>query len=527
MILNKPYPATERLIFRPYDLSDAAMLTHWFNDPRINRHFDHDPAFTEPALSAAIEKINAASDGMGLIAMHRQNNAPIGVFEIRNISRENASCSLEIAIGDARYLTQGYGAEMLRAMSGYAQNDLCLSRQELRVYSLNAPMLTIARREGFTVEGVCRAAKRFEGGWVDEIVLAKCTEQTRALSSYLRPAQVARHAVELIGNTPLIDLRSFLETDKEVFAKIEAFNPGTSIKDRAARTIIREAYQKGLLSKDGFIIEATSGNTSTGLALAASSMGIRSVAVAPEGVLKDGKKRHLKALGAILVITPGVGDYDRAVTIARNIRDSIPGSFMGEQFTNYDNPKAHHESTAREIICQLGHIECFVAALGSGGTLMGNAKELRRHFGKLVCIAVEPRNCSVLAGTGAGDHRILGIGPGFMPDIVDSKEIDYVETVTDRDAAEEALKFCHHTGLYVGISSGAVLSGFRSALQKGLFKKSAVAMLADSGLRYGGENCYYTEVLDERHKAKGGEIAVRPDDSMKSISDMVKKALQR
>jgi cysteine synthase A len=518
-------PRSERLIYREYQPDDAVLLAKWFNDSRVNTYFEHDPPFEETSLRKAIASLNASSEGIGFIAMVKENGAPIGAFEIRQISESNASCSFEIAIGEPKYHAHRYGEEMLLCMSDYVVQNFDLTRHEMKVYAANASMLTAARRAGFKTEGILRASKRFNGGWIDEVLLTKLVSNERLASSALRPAPVVKHGAELIGNTPIIDLRDYFGCTEEVFAKIEAFNPGTSIKDRAASSILHEAHRRGEISNDSVIIEATSGNTSTGLALVGGSMGLRSVAVAPEGVLKDGKMRHLKALGAVLVITPGIGDYDMAVKVARALRDAIPNSFMGNQFSNFDNPKAHFETTAKEIVCQIGRVECLIAGLGSGGTLMGNAIALQNALGKITCIAVEPETCSVLSGTGAGDHRILGIGPGFLPDIVDRDRINHVVTVKDIEAAEEGVNFCRKTGIFVGISSGAVLVGMKKALEKGLFKRSAVAMLADSGLRYGGESCFYSGTLDAIHKASGGLVQVTPSESIASVAGRVIAAL--
>lgn len=527
MLPTSPLPVSERLIFRSYEVTDAELLASWFNDPAVNKYFEHDPPFEAATLREAIERLRNVSDGMGLVACLK-DGTPVGVAEIRRISKSKASCYLEFAVGEAKLHGQGYGAELIAAVSAYATDALGATRQEMKVYATNARMLSTARRSGFTVEGVLRASQKSEDGWVDEVVLTKVSDSARRASSFLKPVYVAHHAADLVGNTPAIDLSSYYGCGQEVFAKIEAFNPGASIKDRAASSILRHAHERGEIHGDTVIVEATSGNTSTGLALVGGSMGLKSVAVAPEGVLKDGKLRHLKALGAVLVITPGIGDYERAVSVAKQIRDAIPHSIMGNQFANQDNPRAHIETTAKEIICQIGKVDAIIAGLGSGGTLMGNAAALRANYGDLVCIAVEPTKCSVLSGTGDGAHRILGIGPGFLPEIVDKGKINHVVTIDDKEAAEEAVNFCRKTGMFVGISSGAVLRGLRKAIDRQLFKHSAVALLADSGLRYGngeGNSCFYTRTLNAIHESEGALVTVRENEPVSSIVSRVRCAL--
>ena len=256
--------------------------------------------------------------------------------------------------------------------------------------------------------------------------------------------------LDLIGNTPLIHLK-----DERIFAKAEFLNPGGSIKDRVALAMIEGAERDGKLKTDSILVEPTSGNTGIGVALVGRLKGYQVRIVMPEGMSEE-RKKLVKALGADLVLTPNDEGIEGAVRRVTEMADEDPRIFVPQQFENPDNPRAHYEETARELWHQMsGDIACFVAGVGSGGTLQGVGKFLREHK-KDVCIAaVEPKNVSALLGHEPGLHQIQGIGDGFIPTILDTSLIDEIIEVTDEDAIETTRQLGRDYGLLVGISSGA------------------------------------------------------------------------
>ena len=256
--------------------------------------------------------------------------------------------------------------------------------------------------------------------------------------------------LDLIGNTPLVRLK-----DELVFVKAEFLNPGGSIKDRVALAMIEGAERDGKLKADSILVEPTSGNTGIGVALVGRLKGYQVRIVMPEGMSEE-RKKLVKALGADLVLTPNDEGIEGAVRRVTQMAAEDPRIFVPQQFENPDNPRAHYEETARELWHQMsGDIACFVAGVGSGGTLQGVGKFLREHK-KGVCIAaVEPKNVSALLGHEPGLHQIQGIGDGFIPAILDTSLIDEIIEVTDEDAIETTRQLGRDYGLLVGISSGA------------------------------------------------------------------------
>jgi len=256
--------------------------------------------------------------------------------------------------------------------------------------------------------------------------------------------------LDLIGNTPTIQIRG-----ERIFAKAEFLNPGGSIKDRVALAMIEGAERNGGLKKGSTIVEPTSGNTGIGIALVGGLKGYRVKIVMPENMSEE-RKKLIKTLGAELVITPSQNGIKGAVECVREmaIRDS--SIFVPQQFENPDNPRVHYEKTATELWEQMGgEIDCFVAGVGSGGTLQGIGKFLKDHNAKVRIVAVEPKNVSALLGHEPGLHQIQGIGDGFVPDVLDRSLIDEIVEVTDEDAIETTRQLGRHYGLLAGISSGA------------------------------------------------------------------------
>ena len=256
--------------------------------------------------------------------------------------------------------------------------------------------------------------------------------------------------LELIGNTPLLQLKG-----ESVFAKAEFLNPGGSIKDRVALAMLEAAQRDGKLHEDSIITEPTSGNTGIGLALVGRLMGYRVRIVMPEGMSEE-RKKLIKALGADLVLIPDEEGLAGAVRRVEQMAAEDKRVFVPQQFQNPANPRVHYEQTARELWRQSGgNIHCFVAGVGSGGTLQGVGKFLKEQRKDIKIVAVEPENRSALLGHEPGLHQIQGIGDGFIPDVLDVSLVDSVVEVSDEDAIETTRQLGRDLGLLVGISSGA------------------------------------------------------------------------
>jgi cysteine synthase A len=256
--------------------------------------------------------------------------------------------------------------------------------------------------------------------------------------------------LDLIGNTPLVRLG-----EERIFCKAEFLNPGGSIKDRVALAMIEGAERDGRLRPDAVLVEPTSGNTGIGIALVGRLKGYRVRIIMPENMSEE-RKKLVKALGADLVLTPAEESLDGSVRRAREMAEADPRVFVCQQFENPDNPRIHYEETARELWHQMtGDVACFVAGVGSGGTLQGIGEFLREHRRQVHLAAVEPKNVSALLGHEPGLHQIQGIGDGFVPAILDTSLVDEVIEVTDEDAIETTRELGRDFGLLVGISSGA------------------------------------------------------------------------
>lgn len=293
---------------------------------------------------------------------------------------------------------------------------------------------------------------------------------------------------ELIGHTPLLALHRWAKQQQlvaEIVAKVEYFNPGGSVKDRVALSMITDAEEKGLLKHGALIIEPTSGNTGVGLAWVASVKGYRLILTMPETMSLE-RRNLLKALGAELVLTPGSEGMDGAIRKAQEIQAATPGSLILQQFENPANPLAHERTTAEEIWQDTdGKIDIFVAAVGTGGTLTGTARGLKKKNPNIGIVAVEPAGSPVLSGGKAGPHKIQGIGAGFIPKILDTSLIDQIIPVTDEDAMRTSRELSATEGLLVGISSGAAAFAAREiAKDEANQGKRIVVLLPDTGERY-------------------------------------------
>ncbi|MDD4971328.1 MAG: cysteine synthase A [Paludibacter sp.] len=301
-------------------------------------------------------------------------------------------------------------------------------------------------------------------------------------------AKIAKQLTELVGNTPLLELSNY-ETVKKleatVVAKLEYFNPTGSVKDRIALAILEDAEQKGLLNKDSVIVEPTSGNTGVGLAFVAAVKGYRLIITMPETFSVE-RRNLLNALGAEVVLTPGSLGMNGAVAKAQEIADSIPNSFLPQQFENPANPEVHKRTTAEEIWRDTdGKVDLFVAGVGTGGTISGVGEVLKKYNPNIQIVAVEPAESPLLSGGTAGPHKIQGIGPNFIPGTFNRAVVDEILRVKSDDAILTARELARLEGLLVGISSGAAVYGAAVLAKRPENKgKTIVAILPDTGERY-------------------------------------------
>ena len=299
--------------------------------------------------------------------------------------------------------------------------------------------------------------------------------------------QIPSSAEFLIGNTPLVQLKKTQERFRlpcRIFAKVEGFNPGGSIKDRVAKAIIDDAEQSGKLQKGGTVVEATSGNTGIGLALVASVRGYKSIIVMPD-TMSEERRTLIKAYGGEVVLTDGKLGMKGAVEKAEEICRNTPNSIVAGQFSNPAGVKAHYEGTAPELYAQTdGNIDVFVAGVGTGGTLTGVGRYLKERRACHV-IAVEPANSPLLSKGKAGAHKLQGIGANFIPAILDRSVYDEVIAVSDEDAYAWARYLSKEEGLFVGISSGAAfVAAMQAANRKENEGKNLIVIFPDDGGRY-------------------------------------------
>ncbi|MBC7170463.1 cysteine synthase A [Candidatus Bipolaricaulota bacterium] len=296
---------------------------------------------------------------------------------------------------------------------------------------------------------------------------------------------VHRDVTELIGRTPLVRLARLARgVGAEVVAKLEMANPGGSVKDRIAQAMIRDAEERGLLHPGGIVVEPTSGNTGIGLALVCAVRGYRLILVMPDTMSVE-RRAILQALGAELVLTPGEEGMPGAVQAAQDLARRY-GAFVPGQFTNPANPRIHEETTAEEIWRHTaGRVDAFVAGVGTGGTVTGVGRALRRWNPGVWVVAVEPAASPVLSGGAPGRHRIQGIGAGFVPDVFDRSVVDEILPVSDDEAAEAARRLARTEGILAGTSSGAALAAaLRVAARPEFGAKQVVVVLPDTGERY-------------------------------------------
>ena len=300
--------------------------------------------------------------------------------------------------------------------------------------------------------------------------------------------KVAKNILELVGNTPLMELGRFSRAkglSSPLVAKLEYFNPAGSVKDRVALSLVEDAERRGVLGQGGTIIEPTSGNTGIGLAMVATVRGYRLILTMPETMSVE-RRKLLKALGAEIVLTPGAEGMPGAIAEAERLKESISGAVILQQFENPANAEAHRRTTAQEIWWDAdGKIDIFVACVGTGGTVTGIGSVLKEKNPSVRIVAVEPASSPVLSGGKPGAHKIQGIGAGFVPKIYDSSVVDEVVAVADADAFQASRDLAKTEGVLVGISSGAALhAAAEVALRPENAGKRVVVLLPDTGERY-------------------------------------------
>lgn len=300
--------------------------------------------------------------------------------------------------------------------------------------------------------------------------------------------KIIKKLTELIGNTPLVELDKFSANkglDKPVIAKVEYFNPGGSVKDRIALAMIEDAEEKGLLKPGATIIEPTSGNTGVGLALVAAVKGYKLILTMPETMSIE-RRNLVKAYGATVKLTSGKDGMKGAIKAAEELRDSIKGSVILQQFENLANPEKHYRSTVEEIWRDTdGKVDIFVAGVGTGGTVSGVGKYLKEKNPNVKIVAVEPSDSPVLSGGQSGPHKIQGIGAGFIPNTYNAAVVDEVFQVENDEAILAGRQLAQQDGLLVGISSGAAAFAAAEIAKRPENKgKTIVTLFPDTGERY-------------------------------------------
>ncbi|MBC2581517.1 cysteine synthase A [Clostridium sp. DJ247] len=292
------------------------------------------------------------------------------------------------------------------------------------------------------------------------------------------------NAIDMIGGTPLFKLSNIVDEDSaEVYVKLEKFNPGGSIKDRAALGMIEKAEREGVIKPGDTIVEPTSGNTGIALAMIGKLKGYKVIIVMPETMSVE-RRNLMKAYGAELVLTEGAKGMKGAIEKAVEIASGKEGYFIPQQFVNIANPTKHYDTTAEEILKDLSDLDAFVAGVGTGGTITGVGENLKKHNKDIKVIAVEPAKSPVISGGQPAPHKIQGIGAGFIPDIYKKEVVDKVLTITDEEAFEFARRVGKEEGILIGISSGAnIAAAIKVAKELGKGKR-VVTVAPDGGEKY-------------------------------------------
>lgn len=297
---------------------------------------------------------------------------------------------------------------------------------------------------------------------------------------------IAKDVTQLVGNTPLVRINTLSnQTGAEILGKCEFMNPTSSVKDRIALAMIEAALKDGKIKEDTMVVEPTSGNTGIALAMVCAAKNIKLTLTMPESMSLE-RRQLLSALGATLDLTPAALGMKGAIDRAAELDESMPNSFMPQQFNNLANPEAHRQTTALEILKDTdGKVDIIVAAVGTGGSITGISEVLKKNNPNIHVVAVEPENSPVLAGGGPGPHKIQGIGAGFVPTVLNADIFDEVIAVTDADAFATSKELAKTDGLLVGISAGAnVYAASQVAARPENKGKTIITILCDTGERY-------------------------------------------
>jgi len=305
--------------------------------------------------------------------------------------------------------------------------------------------------------------------------------------------KVAENVLELIGFTPMVKLKKIVDKDTaEIYAKLESFNPGGSVKDRICLSMIEDAEKKGKLKPGAIVVEPTSGNTGIGLAMVCAVKGYKCIITMPESMSLE-RIFILKSYGAEVVLTPAIEGMSGAIKKAEEIIKKTRNSFMPQQFNNLANPEIHRRTTAQEVLAATNSkLDAFVAGVGTGGTITGVGEILKKKNPNIKIVAVEPSTSAVLSGKSSGPHKIQGIGAGFIPKVLNRTIIDEMVTVDDGQAFRITKRLAREEGLFVGISAGAAaFAALKVAKDLGKGKR-VVVILPDTGERYFSMEQYFT-----------------------------------
>lgn len=296
--------------------------------------------------------------------------------------------------------------------------------------------------------------------------------------------KVTSNITELIGETPIVKLKgSENENHAEIYVKLEFMNPGSSVKDRIALSMIEAAEKDGILKEGDTIIEPTSGNTGIGLAMVAAAKGYNIVVVMPDSMSLE-RRNLLQAFGAELILTPGADGMKGAIQKAEQLKEE-KGYFMPQQFRNEANPEVHERTTGKEIVKQMKDgLDAFVSGIGTGGTITGAGKVLKEHFKDIKIYAVEPEDSPVLSGGSPGPHKLQGLGAGFVPKVLNTDVYDAVIRVSTEEAFTASREVAKNEGILGGISSGAAIAAAKQVAKKLGKGKKVLAVLPDNGERY-------------------------------------------